>query len=156
MLYEYNNVKRRCITSARDALNGYQKGKCFYCFSDISVNSSDSDLCDIDHFFPHTLQSKMPNVNLDGVWNLVLACKNCNRGTDGKSARIPAIKYLERLYKRNEFLITSHHPLRETLIAQTGSTPEQRHKFLADIDAIAINYLVHRWDTDPVTDEEPF
>ena len=156
MLYEFNNVKRRTITSARDALNGYQKGKCFYCFDDISVSPSDPNLCDIDHFFPHTLQSLLPNVNLDGVWNLVLTCKKCNRGVDGKYARVPAIKYLERLYKRNEYLITSHHPLRETLIAQTGATPEQRHRFLAEIDAIAINYLIHRWDTETVTDEEFF
>ena len=155
-LYEFNNVKRRSITSARDALNGYQKGKCFYCFDDISINPNDSNLCDIDHFFPHTLQSVLPNINLDGVWNLVLACKNCNRGVDGKSARVPATKYLERLFKRNEFLISSHHPLRETLIAQTGTTPEQRLKFLSDIDTIAINYLIHRWDTKPVTDEEFF
>jgi hypothetical protein len=37
---------------------------------------------------------------------------------------VPARKYLERLDTRNEFFITSHHPLRETLMAQTGDSRE--------------------------------
>lgn len=135
------------ITSARNALNGYQKGKCFYCFSDITTDSQDTSLCDVDHFFPHILKPVLPNVNLDGVWNLVLSCNRCNRGNDGKFAKVPTIRYLERLYKRNEFLIASHHPLRETLIQQTGKTEEERKNFLKEIDKIAINYLIHRWDT---------
>ena len=32
-----NHIKRTDVTSARDALNGYQKSKCFYCFRKISV-----------------------------------------------------------------------------------------------------------------------
>ena len=28
---------RKNVTSCRDALNGYQKGKCFYCFEKISI-----------------------------------------------------------------------------------------------------------------------
>jgi hypothetical protein len=35
---------------------------------------------------------------------------------------------LERLSRRNEFLIESHHPLRETLILQTGHTVQARQK----------------------------
>lgn len=31
-------------------------------------------------------------------------------------------KYLQSLHKRNEYLISSHHLLRETLIMQTGMT----------------------------------
>ena len=33
---------------------------------------------------------------------------------------------MERLHRRNEFLIASQHPLRPTLIAQNGDTAEQR------------------------------
>lgn len=153
LLFVNDRFRRKDVTSARDALNGYQKGKCFYCFEDISVAALDDDLCDVDHFFPHTLQPLIPEVNLDGVWNLVLACPRCNRGANGKFARVPAIKYLERLEQRNNFLISSHHPLRETLIQQTGSTPEERHRFLAEIDKFAINHLIHRWETDAVGPE---
>jgi hypothetical protein len=102
------------------------------------------DLGDIDHFFPHTLQGKV-KINLNGVWNLVLACKSCNRGTNGKFARVPTIKLLERLHKRNSFFIDSHHPLRETLIIQTGKKELDRVSFLKIMDSIAINHLIHRW-----------
>ncbi len=180
--------RRKAVTSARAALNGYQKGKCFYCFGDISIGDTaaapaiilpedidasiadpprilrvsetapvygddTSTLCDVDHFFPHTLQRYFPQTNLSGIWNLVLACKNCNRGTDGKSDRVPALKYLNRLHTRNEFLIGSHHPLRETLMAQTGATTAERISFLRAMDADAVNYLIHRWETEAVGEE---
>lgn len=145
-----DNFRRKDVTSARGALNGYQKGKCFYCFDDITLDSGDDMLCDVDHFYPHTLQPMMPDINLNGVWNLVLACKNCNRGENGKFARVPAIKHLEKLHKRNEFLISSHHPLRETLMAQTGETAEDRIAFLQEVDRKAVNYLIHRWDTEQI------
>jgi hypothetical protein len=38
---------------------------------------------------------------------------------------------LARLHNRNEFFIGSHHPLRETLINQTGSTTAERANFLS-------------------------
>jgi 5-methylcytosine-specific restriction endonuclease McrA len=105
------------VTSSRDALNGYQKGKCFYCFRDISIVTGSDSLTDVDHFLPHTLLTRADTAeNLNGIWNLVLACRECNRGENGKSARVPCLKYLERLHKRNNFLIDSHHPLKETLI----------------------------------------
>lgn len=148
-----NYLRRKDITSARSALNGYQKGKCFYCFRDISIDNSLISNCDVDHFFPHILKPVLLNVNLDGVWNLVLSCSHCNRGADGKFARVPAVKYLNRLYKRNEFLIGSHHPLKETLIAQTGQTSSERMNFLKECDKIAINTLIHRWEVKQEAEE---
>ena len=69
---------RTNITSARDALNGYQKGHCFYCFSDIALDSSTETFMDVDHFLPWMLRRSegqfTPEV-LNGVWNLVLAPK---------------------------------------------------------------------------------
>ena len=147
IFYVDTKLRRKDVTSARGALNGYQKGKCFYCFDDIIVSNSEDNTCDVDHFFPHTLQPFLPEINLDGVWNLVLACPDCNRGLDGKFARVPAVKYLERLHKRNEFLISSHHPLRETIIRQTGATEEARKQFLMRVDQRAIDILIHRWET---------
>lgn len=146
-------LKRKNITSARSALNGYQKGKCFYCFRDINILEGISNFCDVDHFFPHSLKQQIPYANIDGVWNLVLACPYCNRGTSGKFAKVPSIKYLTRLYKRNEFLISSHHPLRETLMLQMGKTEDERKEFIKKVDKIAINHLIHRWETKPMNSE---
>lgn len=122
--------RRRDVTSCRDALNGYQKAQCFYCYTDISIDPATANLADIDHVFPHTLSQYGIAHPIDGVWNLVLACQQCNRGVNGKFDHLPAQLYLERLCDRNEFLIESHHPLKETLIAQTGRTKRQRIQFL--------------------------
>jgi 5-methylcytosine-specific restriction endonuclease McrA len=127
-----NALRRTTVTSARPALNGYQKGLCFYCFRAISVITGSQDLADVDHFFPHILKHCASGKPIDGVANLVLACQECNRGADGKFDRLPSVDLLNRLYNRNEYLVTSHHPLRETLIAQTGNTAEKRQSYLQD------------------------
>lgn len=67
------------------------------------------------------------------VWNLVLASRDCNRGPEGKFAKVPALKYLKRLHKRNKFLINSHHPLQETIIKQTGSTESEHRNILQEV-----------------------
>jgi hypothetical protein len=145
MLVTISGDRRASLTSCRDALNGYQKGKCFYCFGDISVESTSKLCADVDHFHPRTLMQTGASLYLDGVWNLVLACRDCNRGADGKSSRLPQRRFLERLDTRNEFFITSHHPLRETLMAQTGVTRQERAKFLNAAYETAWEWLIHRW-----------
>jgi hypothetical protein len=117
-------IRRKSVTPCRDALNGYQTGRCFYCFGNISLVVSDAELAEVDHFFPHRLKGLHIADPVDGVWNLVLACQTCNRGAAGKFDRLPQVRYLERLHKRNEFLIASHHPLRETLMLQSGQTEQ--------------------------------
>lgn len=148
-----NSLRRKAVTSARDALNGYQKGCCFYCNAQISLDERAPNLCDVDHFYPHMLKPYIPEVNLDGVWNLVLSCKECNRGAGGKFERVPEPTYLERLSRRNEYLISSHHPLRETLIRQTGESPVIRTQFLRHVDERAIGLLIHRWHTEEVAEQ---
>ncbi|MBR4108259.1 MAG: hypothetical protein IKK45_06210 [Akkermansia sp.] len=150
LLFVDNCLRRKNITSAKDALNGYQKGRCFYCFRNIDIDTSSPDACDVDHFYPHILKPFIPYANLDGIWNLVLACRHCNRGSNGKFSRVSAVKYVQRLHKRNESLICSHHPLRETLIQQTGNNAETRSCYIRDIDMQAVSYLLHRWETEPV------
>ena len=120
-------LKRIDITSSRDSLNGYQKGKCFYSFKDIHLTGE--NVCHIDHFFPHSHKSLFHNagININGVWNLVLADAEIN---GDKSNKIPKRRFLERLHKRNEFYIQSKHPLAETIINQTGRTTNQRIAFL--------------------------
>jgi hypothetical protein len=132
LLLAENRQYRITVTKSRDALNGYQKGKCFYCYREISIDEKEG-LADVDHFFPWLLNYCAMGKPINGVANLVLACTECNRGPGGKFARIPSSRLLERLFRRNEYLIVSHHPLRETLIAQTGRTRQNRKTFLQDV-----------------------
>jgi 5-methylcytosine-specific restriction endonuclease McrA len=144
LFIEGNTFRRRNVTSCRDALNGYQKGKCFYCFTDISITKNEQKP-DVDHFLPHKLKDfGMGNI-IDGVWNLVLACQNCNRGEGGKSSKMPSKELLERIWKRNEFLINSHHPLRETLIHQTGKVESTRRIFLNTKYNDSLRFLLQTW-----------
>jgi 5-methylcytosine-specific restriction endonuclease McrA len=144
--------RRVNLTGCRDALNGYQKGKCFYCFTDISVENTSERLADVDHFHPRTLVQLNAPLTLDGVWNLVLSCRDCNRGTAGKSSRVPHRRFLERLDTRNEFFIHSHHPLRETIMLQTGETRQERVRFLNSAYETAVDCLIHKWE--PSVDHE--
>lgn len=144
-LYIENDFyKRKDITSVKDSLNGYQKGKCFYSFIDISINSKSKNICEVDHFLPHINKKKhhKNGANINGVWNLVLAKKSVNRE---KSAKIPEKRFLKRLYNRNEFYIKSKHPLAETIINQTGNTPKKRINFLNTHYNIALNSSIITW-----------
>lgn len=147
---EFFSLRRRNVTSCRDALNGYQKGRCFYCFRHISVEKGSEKLAQVDHFLPFTLAKNGIIHGLDGIWNLVLACQDCNSGKGGKSCHVPELRCLKRLHKRNEFFISSHHPLRETLIYQTGHTESDRHKFLQFFYDEAKRRLIHTWKADEV------
>lgn len=129
LLFVQRPMSRTNITSCRTALNGYQKGKCFYCFGDISIVSGTESLTDVDHFFPYALRNDIAQP-VDGVWNLVLACVSCNRGSGGKFDLLPDQRFLERLHKRNEFFIGSHHPLGETIKQQTGKSEPHRRSCL--------------------------
>ena len=145
MLFTFDRTNRRkTVTSARGALNGYQKGKCFYCRREIDITTGRET--EVDHFFPHVLSREKSFELIDGVWNLVLACADCNAGVGGKFARIPTIALLERLETRNNFLIASHHPLRETLMNQTGATVSARRRFLSDFHNRALARLFHTWE----------
>lgn len=127
--------KRRPITAARWALNSYQRGRCFYCYEVINLNSGSPEYPDVDHYFPHHLMAAGLMANLDSPWNLVLACQRCNRGSRGKFGKLPHESLHERLWKRNEWLIESQHPLRETIIAAAGQSPANRRRFLKRVDS---------------------
>ncbi len=151
-LFTHDTTHRRIsITSSRSALNGYQKSKCFYCFQEINLTVAHDMLAEVDHFFPHVLKPDVTTagccrpVNVDGVWNLVLACQNCNRGENGKFAQVPTISLLERLHTRNEYLICSDHPLKETLMIQTGKKPDERKKFLQKSYNFSKERLIFDW-----------
>lgn len=145
-LEENRFMKRIDITSAREALNGYQKGKCFYSFMDISIETGSPDVCHVDHFLPHT-NKRIHHSNggdINGVWNLVLSHSAMN-STKEKGAKIPEIRFLERLHRRNEFYINSKHPLAETIINQTGKNEAERKSFLQRQYDIALSTSIARW-----------
>ncbi|MFP3591327.1 HNH endonuclease [Chryseobacterium sp. SIMBA_038] len=152
LFIESDFMKRKDISSAKASLNGYQKGKCFYSFKDISINSGDENLCAIDHFFPHVHKIRIneSGANVNGIWNLVLSDKFVNLS---KSAKIPELRYLERLYKRNEFYIESKHPLGETIVNQTGRTSSDRKRFLQKQYDLSVNLSLQKWK--PIIELEP-
>lgn len=141
---ESNLMRRIDITSVRDSLNGYQKGKCFYSYQDISINKNDINICEVDHFLPHVnkLAHSQTGANINGVWNLVLADSSINLH---KKARIPEKRFLHRLFNRNEFYIESKHPLSETIINQTGLTKESRRRFLEAQYNLALTHSIQTW-----------
>jgi hypothetical protein len=141
---ESNLMRRVDITSVRDSLNGYQKGKCFYSDQDISINKNDQNICEVDHFLPHAnkIAHSTTGANINGVWNLVLAESKINLN---KRTKIPEKRFLHRLFNRNEFYIESKHPLAETIINQTGSTKESRRRFLEAQYNLALTHSIQQW-----------
>jgi hypothetical protein len=120
--------RRKAVTSSRPALNGYQRGRCFYCRCAISIDEPVT--ADVDHLFPHALKLAGGFDEVDRIWNLVLACRTCNRGQDGKFMSVPHEDFVKKLHLRNEYYIGSHHPLRETLMQQTGTSEPDRRAYL--------------------------
>ena len=150
-IYAIDNVGKRIdVTSSRDAISGYQKGKCFYCARPILIEQGHENSCHVDHFFPHRLEKhtkiyhKFHDIN--GVWNLVLACKDCNNGPGGKSDSIPKIHFLEKLHTRNNRYTESHHPLMATIKNQTGKDIKKREAFLQDFYNKAFDIIPISWE----------
>jgi hypothetical protein len=137
--------RRKNVTSSRDALNGYQLGYCFYYYDELELEYGSIAYPEVDHFFPHTLKQYGVGGIIDGVWNLVLACKDCNRGPGGKFDKIPSLDLLKRLNRRNAFLIESNHPLKETLMRQTGKHLHMREAFLDKFYWESKRHLIHQW-----------
>jgi 5-methylcytosine-specific restriction endonuclease McrA len=134
-LYRRNGYARIDITGTHPVLNGYQNGMCFYCGDPL-----DLDEAHVDHVIPRAV------LNHDELWNLVLAHEACNLA---KSARLPSLTYLERLYERNEYYIVSNHPIKRHLITQMGDTPAQRRVFLESKYREAQRVLIHVWSGVP-------
>ncbi len=117
---------RTPLASIKPALNAYQKGRCFYCGCLTLIEADPKALCHVDHFLPFRLQAEV-GANLDGVWNLVLACPGCNLR---KSGRIPHEDLVPELERRNNWYCASKHPLDQTIRTQTGVSPGERRAFL--------------------------
>jgi 5-methylcytosine-specific restriction endonuclease McrA len=76
-LYVPARQRRGPITGVRDALSGYQDGRCAYCnelFTDIGTKR-----VAVDHVLPFVLMARgWPDGDLHQIWNFVLACYACN------------------------------------------------------------------------------
>lgn len=113
--------ERTNLRSAVSVLLPYQQGCCFYCNKkiNISANSDETDFPDVDHFIAHSY-FKRPNlnhINPDGIWNLVIACKECNRGNGGKFESLPSSNYQKKIVNRNVLFTEEHrHSLKNSIL----------------------------------------
>jgi hypothetical protein len=89
-LYVPARLRRGPITGVRDALSGYQDGRCAYCgtpFTDIGRSR-----VAVDHVLPFVLMSRgWPDGDLHQIWNLVLSCYGCS---SAKRDRPPAADWI--------------------------------------------------------------
>lgn len=116
------NKKKNNIVDAFEALNGYQKGCCFYCSREIPILSNGKLQAEMTPFVPSSFMLRINRkhqtnfTNPNELWNLVLSCSVC--GKDRKDADyVPSGIKLKDLYHRNEYLAGSY-PLRKTLLRQ--------------------------------------
>ena len=136
-----SHVRRAPVAPARYALSGFQHGRCFYCGT---VLPSLDEGVHVDHVYPYSTMRRLgawAGPDLNGIWNLVVACAPCNLR---KSARTPTSDEIERLVARNEAVISSPHPLRRTLgltMRAPGDpeadTPARRLAFLRSVHLAA-------------------
>ncbi len=127
---EFISVSTKGRTNLRSAVSillPYQHGCCFYCNKKINTSaiSEDSDFPDVDHYIAHSYfkAPSMSNINPDGIWNLVIACKDCNRGTGGKFDRIPSKVYHNKIIKRNVLFTEEHrHSLKNSVLLSLNAT----------------------------------
>ena len=86
-----------------------------------------------------------------GIW-----CSPAKTAIGAKEGRWfhPGGDSLEHLRLRNEYLIWSHHPMRDTLIAQTGHDPAVRRDFLRTLWHLAEDLNV-KTDWRPPDHDDP-
>jgi hypothetical protein len=113
------------LRSAINILMPYQKDQCFYCNKIMNTSSSkdEDDFPDVDHFVPLSFISRIQllGANANGVWNIVIACKECNRGGAGKFQAPADKQYFEKLLYRNLLFTEEHkHSLKNSVLISLG------------------------------------
>ena len=63
---------------------------------------------------------------------------------------------MARLFKRNEYFCSSHHPLRETIMQQTGNVTSKRQSTLQHLYNQAKDILIHTWEPELIKGTEVF
>lgn len=131
--YLINAEERKNLTPLIPMLEGYQQGRCFYCgepLYDIHV----------DHVIPYSA------IHHNDVWNLVLAHGECN---EQKSDTLPSKAFIEKLITRNEYYISSSHPLKDEIIRKTGKTRDAREKEIYRQYNDAYHFKRRFWNGNP-------
>ncbi|WP_324276837.1 HNH endonuclease [Blastococcus brunescens] len=66
-------IRRVAVAGAREALIGFQHGRCFYCGEPVTLAAG---AVHVDHVYPFALMKSgiWDGPDLNGVWNLVVAC----------------------------------------------------------------------------------
>lgn len=91
------SAKRNDLTFYRKILyQEFESKNCFYCGKPLRP-----DKIEVDHFIPWSF------IKDDKLWNLVLACRDCNQD---KNNKLPAGHYLTYLIERNNHIIIESHP----------------------------------------------
>ena len=89
----------------------------------------------------------LADVNINGIWNLVVACRDCNLGTNGKFNQIASEKYYTKLLVRNLCALQEHgHALKSSIQlsmnVQTESALIAKHRQIY----AALSSSLSKWD----------
>ncbi len=123
--------QRSQISKLRPVLNGYQRGKCFYCGEELDTTT------DVDHVIPRVA------IKHDEIWNLVLSHSECNKW---KLHHLPPKPFVVKLIQRNEIVLQSDLPLKEQLKKVLGNTPEQRKEKVWSQYKIGVDRKLTIWE----------
>jgi hypothetical protein len=131
-VFVVEQVRRAPVARSRGALIGFQHGRCFYCVAPID----NLGLAHVDHVYPFALMKwrGWSGPDLNAVWNLVVACSECNLR---KSDRLPTAAEVQRLIERNDAILGSPHPLRRAIQLTMGDSAGDPHAFYRAVDALA-------------------
>ncbi|MEU5398118.1 HNH endonuclease signature motif containing protein [Streptomyces sp. NPDC005963] len=111
--------RRRPVARVSEALIGFQHGRCLIC-SELIVPLGEAV---VDHVFPYAMMVRFESVgswhgpDLDALWNLAPAHRACN---SAKTDTPPDRHLRARLALRNEAIMRSPEPLRQTLRLSLG------------------------------------
>lgn len=126
----HNTNERINLRSAVNVLLPYQKGNCFYCNKKINplALNHESDFPDVDHFWPFAFLAKynISPLSVNGIWNLVISCRDCNRGSLGKFDSPPDKEYFQKLLSRNLLFAEEHrHSLKNSILISLNAKNSQ-------------------------------
>ena len=85
----------------------------------MNASNEQHDFPDVDHFWPFSFLNKfdISPLQVNGIWNLVICCQECNRGGSGKFDSPPSIDYFHKLIKRNLLFTEEHrHSLKNSIL----------------------------------------
>ena len=128
-----NIFRRPQISKLRPALTGFQEGLCFHCKQMLSGMVKTPH---VDHVIARAYVSRKfltsdfwRGVDIDGVWNLVVSCSDCN---SSKSDKPPTSEMLRRLRERNDLAIRSNVPVSQTIRLVTNSPSDRFYGHLTE------------------------